>query len=78
MTDKELFEKTEKVFNLNKKNPIIENVYKKGNFKQTLLEWRRSSTSPIRSNYGDNTVVCYALGYSFNADGTQVVRYYTG
>ena len=56
MTDKELFEKTEKVFNLNKKNPIIENVYKKGNFKQTLLEWRRSSTSPIRSNYGDNTV----------------------
>lgn len=51
MTDKELFEKTEKTFNLNKKNPILENVFKKGNFK-SLLE----NTSPIGSNYGGNTV----------------------
>ena len=51
MTDKELFEKTEKAFNLNKKNPVIEKVYDKGNFK-SLLE----NTSPIGSNYGGNTV----------------------
>jgi hypothetical protein len=51
MTDKELFEKTEKAFNLNKKNPILEKVYEKGNFK-SLLE----NTSPVKSNYGANTV----------------------
>ena len=51
MTDKELFEKTEKAFNLNKKNSILEKVYDKGNFK-SLLE----NTSPIKSNYGANTV----------------------
>ena len=51
MTDKELFEKTEKAFNLNKKNPILEKVYDKGNFK-SLLE----NTSPVKSNYGANTV----------------------
>tara|TARA_R110000765_G_scaffold69091_2_gene133750 strand:- start:95 stop:715 length:621 start_codon:yes stop_codon:yes gene_type:complete len=55
MTDKELFEKTEKVFNLKKKNKLIEKIYDKGKFKQTLLEQRRSSTSPIRSNYAKNT-----------------------
>jgi uncharacterized protein (UPF0305 family) len=51
MTDKELFEKTEKVFNLKNKNILIEKVYNKGNFKKNLQE-----TSPIRSNYADNTV----------------------
>jgi hypothetical protein len=51
MTDKELFEKTEKVFNLKKKNKLIDNVYSKGNFKSVL-----ENTSPIKSNYGDNTV----------------------
>ena len=51
MTDKELFEKTEKTFNLNKKNTIIESVYEKGKFK-SLLE----NTSPIGSNYGGNTI----------------------
>lgn len=51
MTDKELFEKTEKVFNLKKKNKLIDNVYDKGNFKSVL-----ENTSPIKSNYGGNTV----------------------
>jgi hypothetical protein len=51
MTDKELFEKTEKVFNIKKKNLLIEKVYDKGNFKKNLLE-----TSPIRSNYAGGTV----------------------
>ena len=52
MTDKELFEKNEKVFNIKReKNILIEKVYSKGNFKD-LLE----NTSPIKSNYGDNTV----------------------
>jgi len=51
MTDKELFEKTEKVFKLKKENKLIENVYNRGKFK-TMYE----NTSPIRSNVGDNSV----------------------
>jgi len=51
MTDKELFEKTEKVFKLKKENKLIENVYNRGKFK-TMYE----NTSPIKSNYGDNSV----------------------
>lgn len=52
MTDKELFEKTEKVFKLKKKNKLIENVYNRGKFKNKLIE----NTSPIRSNVGDSGV----------------------
>ena len=52
MTDKELFEKTEKVFNLKNKNILIEKIYDKGNFKKNLLE----NTSPIKSNLGDSGV----------------------
>jgi len=51
MTDKELFEKTEKVFKLKKENNLLEKVYNDGKFK-TMYE----NTSPIRSNVGDNTV----------------------
>jgi hypothetical protein len=57
MTDKELFEKTEKTFNLKQKNNIVNKVFNEGKFKQTLSEKSRgTSTSPIGSNYGQNTV----------------------
>lgn len=59
MTDKELFEKTEKTFNLKQKNNIVNKVFNEGKFKQTLLEKETSGgtgTSPIGSNYGANTV----------------------
>ena len=55
MTDKELFEKTEKVFNLDQENKLIEKVYEKSKFKK-ILERNSSSTSPIRSNDGNDTV----------------------
>ena len=51
MTDKELFEKTEKVFKLKKENSLLEKVYNDGKFK-TMYE----NTSPIKSNIGDNAV----------------------
>ena len=38
MTDKELFEKTEKTFNLKKDNKLIENVFKDGFFRKTINE----------------------------------------
>lgn len=59
MTDKELFEKTEKAFKLKEKNNLVDKVFNEGKFKQTLLEQGTSSgtgTSPIGSNYGANTV----------------------
>ena len=57
MTDKELFEKTEKTFNLKQKTDIVNKVFNEGKFKQTLSEKSRgTSTSPIGSNYGQNTV----------------------
>ena len=56
MTDKELFEKTEKTFNLKKENKLIEEIYEKGQFKKILEYSRRVNTSPIRSNYGKNSV----------------------
>lgn len=59
MTDKELFEKTEKQFNLKRKNNLVVKVFNEGKFKQTLSEKKTSSsssTSPIGSNYGANTV----------------------
>ena len=59
MTDKELFEKTEKAFKLKEKNNLVDKVFNEGKFKQTLLEKETSSgtsTSPIGSNYGANTV----------------------
>jgi hypothetical protein len=38
MTDKELFEKTEKTFKLKKDNKLIENVFKDGFFRKTINE----------------------------------------
>ena len=38
MTDKELFEKTKKTFNLKKDNKLIENVFNDGIFKKTINE----------------------------------------
>ena len=47
MTDKELFEKTEKTFNLKQKTDIVNKVFNEGKFKQTLSEKSRdTSTSP--------------------------------
>ena len=68
MTDKELFEKTEKTLNLKRKNKTIVEIYKKSEFKKILEitgrksryrssdnEDSTSSTSPIKSNYAKNT-----------------------
>ena len=66
MTDKELFEKTEKVFNLKNKNILIEKIYNKGTFKKNLLE----NTSPIKSNIGDSGVsAARAAGRGLGAVG---------
>jgi hypothetical protein len=51
MTDKELFEKTEKTFNLKKENVLIENIFDKGNFKKVLNEIR-TSTDPAAASGG--------------------------
>ncbi len=57
MTDKELFVKTEKTFKLKKENKIIHKVYEKSEFKKILERTGDpSNTSPIKSNYGQNTV----------------------
>ena len=51
MTDKELFEKTEKTFNLKQKTDIVNKVFNEGKFKQTLLE---QGTSPFERRYRYN------------------------
>lgn len=51
MTDKELFEKIEKQFDLKKSN-FVEKVYKTGNFNTTLLEIRQSRSPNIGSAVG--------------------------
>jgi hypothetical protein len=50
MTDKELFEKTEKIFNLKQKNNIVNKVFNEGKFKQTLLEQGTSPFNQRRQN----------------------------
>ena len=52
MTDKELFEKTEKTFNLKKENVLIENIFDKGNFKKVLNEIRTSADPAAASGGG--------------------------
>ena len=58
MNDKELFEKTEKVFKLKKNNKIIHEIYQRSEFKKILekdTNTSSTSTSPIKSNYAQNT-----------------------
>ena len=50
MTDKELFEKTEKTFNLKQKTDIVNKVFNEGKFKQTLLEQGTSPYNQRRQN----------------------------
>ena len=50
MTDKELFEKTEKAFNLKQKNNIVDKVFNEGNFNKVLSEMKNSK-SPYRRGY---------------------------
>ena len=52
MTDKELFEKVSKEFNLNE-NTNISNVFDKGNFNKTILEIRKSSAPTGGGAFGN-------------------------
>ena len=52
MTDKELFEKVSKKFNLNE-NTNISNVFDKGNFNKTILEIRKSSAPTGGGAFGN-------------------------
>ena len=51
MTDKELFEKTQKHFNLTKKSIVVE-VFNKGNFNKFLNEIRGSEAPSLPSTSG--------------------------
>lgn len=52
MRDKELFDKIEETFKLNTRKNVIDEIYSNGKFKRALDE----NTSPIKSNYGRNTI----------------------
>jgi len=69
MTDKELFEKTEKTFNLRRKNNIVNKVFNEGNFNNVLNEMKNSKSSHGRRRRRNDTPSGLSTAVNSAAEG---------